>query len=182
MAARADLIRGAALLLAAASLACAGLSAVRGAPPARVSELASLGDARHRASQRLVVEGLEFDARGDAARARGRYERALGVDASNPWAYLALARHYVDAGEGRAALSYLDRAESLFEAQEPAPSSPGVRGAEATSGSQAHRVGLRGEALAQVGRVGESRALLERAARLAPGVWGDGHLAADELR
>lgn len=181
MAARSDLIRGAALLLAAASLACAGLQAGRGAPPSRVSELASLGDPRHRASQRLVVEGLEFDARGDAARARSRYERALVVDASNPWAYLALARHHVEAGDGRAALSHLDQAEALFEAQEPA-SSPGARGAVPTSGSLAHRIGLRGEALARVGRVAESRALLERAARLAPGVWGDGHLAADELR
>lgn len=170
-----------ALLLASASLACAGLSGGRGAPPSRVSELADLGDHRHRASQRLVVEGLEFDARGDAVRARSRYERALVVDASNPWAYLALSRHYVDAGEGRLALSHLDRAEALFDAQEPA-SSPRARGAGAIPGSEAHRVGLRGEALALVGRVAESRALLERAARLAPGVWGDGHLAADELR
>jgi tetratricopeptide (TPR) repeat protein len=68
-----------------------------------------------------VLEGLDADERGDAARARGRYERALQIDASNPWAYLSLARHYVEMGEPGAALSHLDRAEALFEAQEIPP-------------------------------------------------------------
>jgi len=172
-------IRAAALVLAAASMlgiaaasmSCVGLSAGREPAPPRVSQLADQGDARHRASQRLVLEGLDADARGDAARARGRYERALQVDASNPWAYLALARHYVDEGEGAIALSHLDQAEALFEAQEPA-----------SPGAEVYCIGVRGEALALVGRSAEARDLLDEAARRAPDVWGDGHLAAAELR
>ena len=108
---------------------------------------------------------------GDAARARSRYERALQIDASNPWVYLALARHYVEAGDAGHALAHLDRAEALLDAQEDG--SPGAR---------VHCDGLRGAALALEGNRTEARALLDSAARSAPGVWGDGELSASELR
>ena len=64
-----------------------------------------------------MIEGLDADERGDAERARSRYERALQIDASNPWVYLALARHYVEAGDAGLALAHLDRAEALLDAQ-----------------------------------------------------------------
>ncbi len=154
-----------ALLLA---VGCAGFSPTH---TPRVSELASGGDDLFRASQRLVLEGLEADERGDHPRARSRYERALQIDASNPWVYLALARHYVEASESSRALSHLDRAEALLESQET--ESPGAK---------IHCDGLRGAALELEGDHVEARALLDSAARSAPGVWGDGELSASELR
>jgi hypothetical protein len=45
-----------------------------------------------------------------------------------------------------------------------------------------HCDGLRGAALALEGNRSEARALLDSAARSAPGVWGDGELSASELR
>ena len=159
------------ILIAAAALAfgCAQLQ-LPGPPAPRVSDVTN-GDNQFRASQRLVIEGLEADELGDAARARGRYERALQIDANNPWVYIALARHYVEAGDPGRALSYLDRAEALLDAQEPA--SPGAK---------VHCDGLRGAALALEGDRAEAQPLLDSAARSAPGVWGDGVLSASELK
>jgi tetratricopeptide (TPR) repeat protein len=158
------------VLIASVVLAfgCATLPSAR-AP--RVSEVASSGDDQFRASQRLVMDGLDADEHGDAARARSRYERALQIDASNPWVYLALARHYVEAGDAGHALAHLDRAEALLDAQ--GDGSPGAR---------VHCDGLRGAALALEGNQSEARTLLDSAARSAPGVWGDGELSASELR
>jgi tetratricopeptide (TPR) repeat protein len=151
------------------ALACAaGISASR-AP--RVSEIAAEGDDQLRASQRLVIEGLDADERGDSERARSRYERALQIDASNPWVYLALARHYVEVEEPGRALSHLDRAEALLDAQ--GGGAPGAR---------IHCDGLRGAALALEGDRSSAQPLLDSAARGAPGVWGDGVLTASELR
>ena len=147
---------------------CAQLPAT---PLPRVSDTVASGDDQFRASQRLVLEGLDADERGDTARAHSRYERALQVDASNPWVYLALARHYVEQGDAGPALAHLDRAEALLDAQEPP--SPGAR---------VHCDGLRGAALALEGNESEARPLLDSAARAAPDLWGDGVLGAAELR
>jgi len=158
-------------LIAAAALAFACAAPPRAPTPPRVSEMVASGDDQFRASQRLVMEGLDADERGDAARAQSRYERALQIDASNPWVYLALARHYVEAGDAGHALAHLDRAEALLDAQPDA--SPGAR---------VHCDGLRGAALALEGNRAEANALLDSAARSAPEVWGDGVLSASELR
>ena len=152
------------------ALGCAAFPALR-SPAPRVSEFSELGDARFRASQRLVLEGLDADVDGDRARARGRYERALQIDSSNPWIYLALARHHVEAGAAQQALAHIDRAEVLFESAEL--DSPGAL---------LHCDGLRGAALALEGRDDEARELLEVVAERAPEVWGDEHLSAAELR
>jgi tetratricopeptide (TPR) repeat protein len=165
VAARHVLIAAAALWLGCAQIPTATT------PPPRVSETVADGDDQYRASQRLVLEGLDADERGDPVRAHSRYERALQIDASNPWVYLALARHYVDRGEPGRALAYLDRAEALLDARDPP--SPGAR---------THCEGLRGAALALEGNQTEAHPLLESAARAAPGVWGDGVLSAAELR
>ncbi|HKA14769.1 MAG TPA: tetratricopeptide repeat protein [Myxococcota bacterium] len=118
-----------------------------------------------------MIEGLDADESGDTARALSRYERALQIDASNPWVYLAFARHYVEEGDPGRALSHLDRAEALLDTQEPA--SPGAK---------VHCDGLRGAALALEGNLAEAQPLLDSAARSAPDVWGDGVLSASELR
>jgi len=159
-----------ALLALALALGCASFPAL--APSARVSDFASRGDARFQASQRLVLEGLDAERGGDAARAVGRYERALQVDSSNPWVYLALARHHVESGAAQRALAHLDQAEVLFESN-PDLGSPGAK---------LHCDGLRGAALSELGRRAEAEALLDAAARSAPRVWNDGRLSAAELR
>jgi tetratricopeptide (TPR) repeat protein len=157
-------------LLAVHALACAGLG-VADRQVQRVEDVADDGDPTRRASTRLVLDGLASDAAGDDARALSQYELAVRMDSGNPYAYLALARYHVDLGDGGRALAYLDRARVLFESQ--AIDSPRV---------EAHLVGLRGNALQLQGRVPEGHDLLRRAARRAPEVWGDGRLAADELR
>ena len=158
------------LLIAAAALVL-GCISTPSVPAPRVSEAIASGDDQFRASQQLVMQGLDADERGDSARAQSRYERALQIDASNPWVYLALARHYVEAGDAGHALAHLDRAEALLDAQPNA--SPGAR---------VHCDGLRGAALALEGNRSEASALLDSAARSAPEVWGDGELSASELR
>jgi tetratricopeptide (TPR) repeat protein len=160
------------VLIAAVALAL-GCAVPPGPPASRISEVASSGDDQFRASQRLVMEGLDADERGDAARARSRYERALQIDASNPWVYLALARHYVEEGDAGHALAHLDRAEALLDVQDNNNGSPGAR---------IHCEGLRGAALALEGNRQEAQPLLDAAARSAPDVWGDGTLSASELR
>ena len=99
------------------------------------------------------------------------YERALQVDANNPYAYLALARQSVDDGDGAAALEYLDQAELLLGAE--GERSPRV---------EPHLAGLRGGALRESGNESRARPLLLDAAERAPGVWDDGRLDAAELR
>jgi tetratricopeptide (TPR) repeat protein len=159
-----------AALLAAHALACAGLGG-SDRHVLRVENVADDGDAIRRASTRLVLDGLASDAAGDSQRAVSQYERAVQVDSGNPYAYLALARYHVEQRDGARSLAYCDRAQVLFESL--AIDSPRVA---------IHLVGLRGNALQLQGRVREGDALLQQAARRAPGVWGDGRLAADELR
>jgi tetratricopeptide (TPR) repeat protein len=159
------------VLIAATVLLLGCAQIIPTTPPPRVSDTVASGDDQFRASQRLVLEGLDADERGEAARAHSRYERALQIDASNPWVYLALARHYIDQGEPGRALAHLDRAEALLDARDPP--SPGAK---------AHCDGLRGAALALEGNESEARPLLDSAAQAAPDVWGDGVLSAAELR
>jgi tetratricopeptide (TPR) repeat protein len=118
-----------------------------------------------------VLQGLASDVDGNARLARRSYERALQVDANNPFAYLALARQAIEVGDGPSALEYLDQAELLLEAENLR--SPGV---------EPHLAGLRGAALHVRGDARAASELLAHASELAPSVWGDGELSADELR
>ena len=140
-----------------------------GAPALRLSELANEGDATRRASLRLCVDGLDAAAAGHPGAALGQYERAIQIDPTNPYAYLVLARHELEAGDPLRALEYLNQAEMLLESENAR--SPEV---------EAHLVGLRGAALRATGRAGDGD--LEQARRLAPAVWDDGQLTAAELR
>ena len=167
-------IAGASLLLALGLAACRtpGRPILWGrVPPLRISELQAEGDAARRASTRLVLQGLDADVAGSGATAAGHYHRALQVDPTNPYAYLALARHHAEGDTPERGLSFLERTRSLLEAEDAL--SPRVR---------AHLVGLRGVALDASGRMHDAVPLLVEASELAPRVWGDGHLSPAELR
>lgn len=152
--------------------ACAPLGGPLGGPePLRLSELLDEGDAERRSSQALVVQGLDADAEGRPDEALGDYLSALRVDPGNPWAYLALARHQVEGPAPGRALAYIDKCESLLDAE-------GLRSARV----DAHLVGLRGSALAASGQRRDAEPLLARARQLGPSVWSDGTLSANELR
>lgn len=164
--------RGALVWLAAwLAAGCALVPTAAPEPSLRITDLARSGDEVRRASQRLVLDGLDADSAHDAERARGLYERALQIDSGNPYAFLALARQCVAEDEPELALEYVGRAEDLLAAE-----------TERSPGADAHLEGLRGVALAQTGETVRGNELLEQAARSAPDVWGDGRLDADELR
>ena len=161
----------AALLL---SLGCAGATRgpfEGGVDPIRVSDGLGRGDAAREASLRLVLQGLEADQAGQTDRARGSYERAVHVDSTNPFAYLALARHQLDGVAPGDALSFLEQAAALFEAED-------MRRPEVL----VHLLGIRGAAYRATGRTERAEELLTRARRMSPRVWNDGRLSALELR
>jgi len=142
-----------------------------GVVPVRISSVSSAGDPARRASTRLALEGLDADAAAQPAVAADRYARALQVDPTNPWVYLALARHRLDEGRPADALAALDQAEARLR----------VEGAIAP-GVEVDLIGLRGSALVASGSADRGAALLGEAAQGAPDIWGDGHLDAAELR
>ena len=155
------------ILLTALIQGCAGLRP----ESARVSDQIDDGDAAHRASMLLVVQGLDADANFEPDMARDLYQRALQVDPANAYAYLAIARHRVDGRNPSSALPFIDKAGALFEAK-----------GSLTPGVEAHLAGLRGAALLASGQRDEALPLLGHARRVEPGVWSDGRLDAEELR
>jgi tetratricopeptide (TPR) repeat protein len=156
--------------MAALLVGCASGGALGpGAEPLRLSDVQGQGDATRRASLRLCADGLAADAAGRAASARGLYERAIQIDPNNPYAYLVLARHELDAGDPQRALEYLDQAERLLESEDAL-----------TPQVEPHLVGLRGAALQMAGRGGEAELALAR--DRAPAVWDDERLDASELQ
>ena len=171
-------MRRAALLLAAAALLLAGCRSggfpVLSDPFAEESwhfaDVAERGDATRRASNRLVGEALS-DTHADTPRAMERIRRALQVDPTNPWAYLALAREQVGRGEYESAWAALDQAEARILAEGEIP-----------LGVQAHLSGLRGRVLVARDNSRAAFPLLAEAERLAPAAWSDQHLGAAELR
>ena len=152
------------------ALGCAGRVGPFGGDEAlRLSDVEGSGDATRRASLHLCVQGLDAEVAGRSRGAPVYYERAIQMDPTNPYAYLALARHQVESGDGEEALATLNRAEQLLGAENVL--SPRI---------EAHLVGLRGAALEASGRDGARH--LADASRLSPTVWGDGMLSAAELR
>jgi tetratricopeptide (TPR) repeat protein len=143
-----------------------------------ISEVAGEGDPLRRVSTSLVLQGLDAD---DPQQAISHYERAIKIDATNPYAYLALASFQIQWGDVDRGVQSLNQAELLLESQ-------GLRSPRV----EPHLTGLRGRALVRMraqksvattsGRAAEGETLLERARALAPDVWGDGWLAAAELR
>ena len=139
-------------------------------PPLRISEVAESGDPARRASLRLVLAGLEADESRQPQRALGRYEEALRVDPTNPYAYLAIARHHAEGEDPEWALSFLDKADALLRAE-------GL----VDERVEPHLIGLRGQVLYTSGQLAAGLPYLERAWESAPVVWSDGRLSAAEL-
>ncbi len=165
-----------ALLLAVGLLpGCAGFGISTGVPdratPLTTSAALGQGDARRDASLRLVIAGLEEDAAGRPGGALARYERAVRVDATNPFAYLALARHHLESGDPDRAEAFLDQARALFEAQ-------GSLGPEVDVWGMGLRAGIE----RALGREDQAERYFDAARALSPEVWGDERLSAGELR
>ena len=141
------------------------------APPLTASAALGRYDARRDASLRLVIAGLDFDAAGEPSRALASYQRAVRLDATNPIAFLALARHHVATGNPEDASAFLDQARALFESEGELGSSVDVWG-----------VGLRAWIDRAQGREDEADSRFDAARELSPEIWRDELLSADELR
>lgn len=139
--------------------------------PLTASGALGLYDAARDGSLRLVIEGLDEDQAGRPSRARAKYQRAIRVDPTNPFAFLALARHHLEGDSAGEASAFLDQARALFEAQGDLGPSVDVWG-----------LGLRAGIDRALGRNDKADALLSQARRLSPEIWGDGRLSARELR
>ena len=140
-------------------------------PPLTVSAAIGLYDSTRDASLRLVIEGLEADQKGQASRAIASYQRAVRVDPTNPFAFLALARHHLESESIGEAGAFLDQARSLFEAQGRLGPSVDVWG-----------LGLRAGIDRLRGREDRAGALFDQARQLSPEIWGDERLSARELQ
>lgn len=139
--------------------------------PLTASDALGLYDAARDASLRLVISGLEEDQAGRPSRAIASYQRAVRVDPTNPYAFLALARHHLEGGSAGEASAFLDQARSLFEAEGRFGPSVDVWG-----------FGLRAGIDRAQGADERADRLLEKAMSLSPEIWGDGRLSASELR
>jgi tetratricopeptide (TPR) repeat protein len=153
-------------------VACAGLN-LSGPSEQPLTVSAALGqtDPTRDASLRLVIVGLDEDTAGRPGRALASYQRAVRVDPTNPFAYLALARHHLDAGSVDEASAFLDQARSLFESEQRLGPSVDVWGIGLRAGID--RAELRDE-------LADTR--FDMARELAPEIWYDEHLSAAELR
>lgn len=140
-------------------------------PPLTASGSLGRYDARRDASLRLVIAGLEADSVGEASRALASYQRAVRLDATNPIAFLALARHHVAAGHPEEASAFLDQARALFEAEGETGSAVDVWG-----------IGLRAWIDRAEGHDADADARFDAARALSPQIWHDELLSADELK
>jgi tetratricopeptide (TPR) repeat protein len=156
-------------------MGCAGLGVPAGdvgqATPLTATGALGQGDARRDASLRLVIAGLDEELEGRPARALASYQRAVRVDSTNPFAYLALARHHLEAGSLDEANAFLDQARARFEAE-------GRLGPEV----DVWGIGLRAGIDRAQGREDLAVPRFEAAQALSPGIWRDERLSAAELR
>lgn len=140
-------------------------------PPLTASDAIGLYDSARDASLRLVIEGLDADHTAKPSRALANYQRAVRVDPTNPFAFLALARHHLEVKSTDQAGAFLDQARSLFETEGRLGPAVDVWG-----------LGLRAGIDRARGRTAQADALFLEARRLAPSIWGDERLSAAELR
>jgi len=163
--------------LCTAFFGCANLGAPGGsglgtvAAPLTTSSAIGQGDAVRDASLRVVIDGLDEDRAGRPSRALARYQRAVRIDATNPFAYLALARHHLEYGSPGEANAFLDQARALFESE-------GRLGPEV----DVWGIGLRAWADRSQGLHSSADARFDAARRLSPRIWDDELLSAGELR
>jgi tetratricopeptide (TPR) repeat protein len=170
------LLRVVVVCLAVSCLAaCAGLdlSGMGRADEQPLTTSAALGqtDSTRDASLRLVIAGLDEDTAGRPGRALASYQRAVRVDPTNPFAYLALSRHHLEAGSVDEASAFLDQARSLFEAEQRLGPAVDVWG-----------IGLRAGIDRAESRDELADSRFEAARELSPEIWSDERLSAAELR
>jgi tetratricopeptide (TPR) repeat protein len=139
--------------------------------PLTASRALGQGDPMRDASLRLVIAGLDRDEAGRPSRALASYQRAVRVDSTNPFAYLALARHHLEYGSGEQASAFLDQARSLFELE--GRLGPAV---------DVWKVGLRAWIDRDRGRDAMADTRFEAARALSFEIWVDEQLSAHELR
>lgn len=139
--------------------------------PLTVSRALGQGDAAREASMQLVIQGLDEDEGDRPSRALASYQRAVRLDSTNPFAYLALARHHLEYGSPDEAGAFLDQARAGFESEGRLGPAVDVWG-----------LGLR--AWIDRGRGLDSTAdrRFRQAQALAPSIWADELLSAGELR
>ncbi|MFP6655456.1 MAG: tetratricopeptide repeat protein [Myxococcota bacterium] len=142
-----------------------------GKVPLTVSRALGHLDSTRDASLRLVIAGLDADTAGRPGRALASYQRAVRVDPTNPFAFLALARHHLEGASVDEAGAFLDQARSLFE------NSRGLGDAFDTFG-----IGLRAGIARERGRGDEAALNFELARILSPEIWNDEWLSPAELR
>lgn len=139
--------------------------------PLTASQALGQGDAAREASMQLVISGLDEDADGVPSRALANYQRAVRLDSTNPFAYLALCRHHLEYGSPEEASAFLDQARARFEAE--GRMGPGV---------DVWGLGLRAWVDRARGRDESANRRFRQAQALAPGIWADELLSAGELR
>lgn len=139
--------------------------------PLTASRALGHGDPAREASLRLVIAGLDDDEGGSPSRAVARYQRAIQVDSTNAFAYLALARHNLEYGDVAKAGAFLDQARSLFEADGQLGPAVDVWG-----------IGLRAGIDRGMGRHSVADGRFDSARELSPDIWADERLSAGELR
>ena len=166
---------GSTCLVVSCLAACSGLNLyIPSQPPEHpLTTTAALGqtDSTRDASLRLVIAGLDDDSAGRPNRALASYQRAVRVDATNPFAYLALARHHLEGGSVVEASAFLDQARSLFESQQQLGPSVDVWG-----------IGLRAWIDREEARDELADLRFAAARKLSPEIWDDERLSAAELR
>lgn len=139
--------------------------------PLTVTRALGQGDATRDASLRLVINGLDSDEAGQPSRALASYQRAIRVDSTNPFAFLALARHHIDYGNPQEASAFLEQARALFESEGSLGPAVDVWG-----------VGLRAWIDRETGRHGEADDRFDAARELSHSIWADEMLSASEIR
>jgi len=170
------LVRALVVFLTMASLtACAGFdfSRSRGPEVRPLTVSGALGqiDSTRDASLRLVIEGLDADTGGRPDRALASYQRAVRVDPTNPFAYLALARHHLENGSLDEADAFLGQTRALFENGQGLGDDVDVWG-----------IGLRAGIDRARGLDERADQRFEAARTLSPEIWADEHLSSAELR
>jgi tetratricopeptide (TPR) repeat protein len=141
------------------------------AKPLTASSALGLYDSARDASLRLVVLGLDDDQGGQPSRAIANYQRAVSVDPTNPYAFLALSRHHLEGGSLDEASAFLDQARASFEAEGQLGPAVDVWG-----------LGLRAGIERARGRTDRADVLFAKARDLSPNIWADERLSAAELR
>jgi tetratricopeptide (TPR) repeat protein len=172
---RPAIVSGLAALSSFVLAGCAGVGVStplhRSEAPLTASRALGQGDATRDASLRLVIAGLDEDEAGRPSRAVASYQRAIRVDSTNPFPYLALARHHLEYGSVGEASAFLEQSRALFEAEGRLGPDVDVWG-----------LGLRAWIDRGMGRESAADARFDAARELSPEIWADELLSADEMR